>query len=81
MLADVAGLVRACSRCLIFCLDSGTFKRSRGRGMVILTLSIIWLDPALLLSARGVGAAKLRVRHSFMPQHEQEVLAQFACLR
>lgn len=45
------------------------------------SLSIVWLDPAPLLCALGVGVAKLRVRHSVMPQHEQEVLVQFACLK
>lgn len=54
--------------------------RGRGHGQFA-SLSMIWLDPALLLNALGVGVAKLRVRHSVMPQHEQEVLVLFACLR
>lgn len=41
------------------------------------SLSKIWLDPALLLEGSWRRGAKLRVRHSVMPQREQEVLIQF----
>lgn len=77
-LEDVTGLMSPCSKCLIFALGSNT--ESQGHGQFD-SLSMIRLDLALLLRALGVGVAKLRVRHSVMPQHEHKVLVQFACLR